>query len=95
MCWATLTASQGTLLRVPPTDIALEGGPAQVCRQSFCFLSIPPEARAGVKEPLPPGPSAGTRPRQSHRGGDGARVRGGGGVTAVRQRQADLEGSCS
>ena len=71
-------------------DIALEGGPAQVYRQSFCFLSIPPEARAGMKEPLPAGLSA-----QSHSGGDGAKVRGGGGVTAVRQREADLEGSCS
>lgn len=47
----------------------MEGGTAQVCRQRFCVVSILPETRVQVKDPCL---SQGTRPWQSHRGGEGA-----------------------
>lgn len=58
----------------PLIDVAMEGGPVQVCRQRFCVVSILPEARVQVKEPCPLacGPFQGTQPWQSHRGGEGA-----------------------
>lgn len=66
--------------------MAMEGGPAQVCRQSFCFLSTPLEAQAQVKEYLPHRPflrhlALAVSQRWDWYWG----VRGGGEVTAVRQ----------
>ena len=47
------TNSPGTVLRVLSIDVAMEGGPAQVCRQRFCVVSNLPEARVQVKDPHP------------------------------------------
>ena len=80
-----LGESRETCLRTPPRNTAVEGGPAQVCKQRF----------ASPQSLLRQGLGEGTEPRQCRRDGDGARLRGGRGVTAVSQREVTLRAAAS
>lgn len=90
MCWEN--QQSGNSSESPLYRRGHGKGATAVCRQRFCVVSILPEARVQVKEPLPlpaafpKAPSPGSLIEEGR-----GWAWGGGGITTVRQREVHPE----